>query len=196
MASNLEEDLKNRVEAILFSSGKKISLEDISKLARAFDKEMIKKILYELQQEYEARSSPLMLVDETDYWKLTVREKYLSYIKKIVAETELSKSVMETLSIIAWKSPALQSEIVEIRSNKAYDHISDLEKAGFIIKEKHGRTYLLKLTQRFFDYFDLKDEEEIKKKFDRFKEKALNKMPVTDSFSQEGNKENKSNSSI
>ena len=194
MASNLEEDLKNRVEAILFSAGKKISLDDISKLTRTFDKELIKKILYELQQEYEARSSPLMLVDETDYWNLTVREKYLPYIKKIVAETELSKSVMETLAIITWKSPTLQSEIVEIRSNKAYDHISDLERAGFITKEKHGRTYLLKLTQRFFDYFDLKDEEEIKKKFDRFKEKALKKMPVTDSFSQEGNKENKSNS--
>jgi len=51
-----------------------------------------------------------------------------------------------------------------------------LEKAGFIIKEKHGRSYLLKLSQKFFDYFDIKNEDEIKSKFERFKEKAMKKM--------------------
>ena len=171
-----EEDLKSRIEAILFSVGKKILLDDIAKHARLYDKELIKKILYELQQDYESRNSPMMVVEEGDSWKLIVREKYLSYVKKIVGETELPKSTMETMAIIAWKSPALQSEIVEIRSNKAYNHIDDLEKAGFIIKEKHGRSYLLRLSQKFFDYFDIKNEDEIKSKFERFKEKALKKM--------------------
>ena len=176
MQAKPEEDLKNRIEAVLFSAGKKISLDDISKHARIYDKELIKKILFELQQEYESRNSPMMVVEEGDSWKLIVREKYLSYVKKIVGETELPKSTMETLAIIAWKSPVLQSEIVEIRSNKAYNHIDDLEKAGFIIKEKHGRSYLLKLSQKFFDYFDIKNEDEIKSKFERFKEKAMKKM--------------------
>jgi len=171
-----DEDLKNRIEAVLFSAGKKISLDDIAKHARVYDKELIKKILFELQQDYESRNSPMMVVDDGDSWKLIVREKYLSYVKKIVGETELPKSTMETMAIIAWKSPALQSEIVEIRSNKAYNHIDDLEKAGFIIKEKHGRSYLLKLSQKFFDYFDIKNEEEIKSKFERFKDRALKKM--------------------
>lgn len=171
-----DEDLKNRIEAVLFSAGKKISLDDIAKHARVYDKELIKKILFELQQDYESRNSPMMVVDDGDSWKLIVREKYLSYVKKIVGETELPKSTMETMAIIAWKSPALQSEIVEIRSNKAYNHIDDLEKAGFIIKEKHGRSYLLKLSQKFFDYFDIKNEDEIKSKFERFKDRALKKM--------------------
>ena len=171
-----DEDLKNRIEAVLFSAGKKISLDDIAKHARVYDKELIKKILFELQQDYESRNSPTMVVEDGDSWKLIVREKYLSYVKKIVGETELPKSTMETMAIIAWKSPALQSEIVEIRSNKAYNHIDDLEKAGFIIKEKHGRSYLLKLSQKFFDYFDIKNEEEIKSKFERFKDRALKKM--------------------
>jgi segregation and condensation protein B len=171
-----DEDLKNRIEAVLFSAGKKISLDDIAKHARVYDKELIKKILFELQQDYESRNSPTMVVEDGDSWKLIVREKYLSYVKKIVGETELPKSTMETMAIIAWKSPALQSEIVEIRSNKAYNHIDDLEKAGFIIKEKHGRSYLLKLSQKFFDYFDIKNEDEIKSKFERFKDRALKKM--------------------
>ena len=35
----------------------------------------------------------------------------------------------------------------------------------FITKESYGRTYMLKLTQKFFDYFELKSEKDIEKKF-------------------------------
>jgi len=47
--------LKNKVEAILYGIGGKISLEDISKLCRTSESEVIK-TLKELQQEYADRS--------------------------------------------------------------------------------------------------------------------------------------------
>jgi hypothetical protein len=59
------------------------------------------------------------------------------------------------LAIIAWKSPVVQSEIVRIRSTKAYDHIEELLTKGFIMREKSGRSYLIKLTPKFFEYFDI-----------------------------------------
>jgi hypothetical protein len=59
------------------------------------------------------------------------------------------------LAVIAWKQPATQSEIVKIRTNKAYEHIAELEKMGYVAKHKHGRTYLIKVTGKFYDYFDL-----------------------------------------
>ena len=171
-----EAELKHRIEAILFAAGKRISLDEICRLLRTRDQEKTKETLRELQHDYDGRQSPMMVVEEGIFWKLTVREKHLSLVKQIVPEAEMLKTVMETLSVIAWKSPALQSEIIELRTNKAYDHIDELENLGFIVKEKHGRSYLLKLTQKFFDYFDLKDEEEVRKKFEKFKERALKKM--------------------
>ncbi|HLD19074.1 MAG TPA: SMC-Scp complex subunit ScpB [Candidatus Nanoarchaeia archaeon] len=171
-----EAELKQRIEAILFAAGKRISLDEICRLLRTGDQEKVKTSLNELKHDYDERQSPMMVVEEGIFWKLTVREKHLSLVKEIVPEAEMPKTVMETLSVIAWKSPALQSEIIELRTNKAYDHIDELESLGFIVKEKHGRSYLLRLTQKFFDYFDLKDEEEVRKKFEKFKERALKKM--------------------
>ena len=158
------EDMKNKVEAILFASGKKMSVDEISRLCRA-PPAAISQQLQELKNDYSSKNSSLLLLDEGDGWKLTVREQYTSVVRKIVAETELTKTMMETLAVIAWKAPVLQSDIIKLRTNKAYDHLSELETSGFISREKKGRTKLLKLTERFFNYFDLKNSDEVREKF-------------------------------
>ncbi len=158
------EDFKNRIEAILFSSGKKMSVDEISKLCRATPDE-VRQHLHQLKGDYDSKNSSLLLVDEGDGWKLTVREQYASVVRKIVAETELTRTMIETLAVIAWKAPVLQSEVIRIRTNKAYDHLDELERTGFISRAKHGRTRLVKLTERFFSYFDLKNSDEVKAKF-------------------------------
>lgn len=166
-----QSELKNKVEAVLFSTGKKVAVDYVAKLCRA-SKEDVLAALNELKTEYEAKGSSLLVVDEGEFWKFTVRENYSPIVRKIVPEAELTKTMIETLAVIAWKAPVLQSDVIRIRTNKAYDHLSELEKAGFINREKHGRTQLVKLTQRFYDYFDVHSEQEIKNKFKGFKEEA------------------------
>jgi len=165
------EDLKNRIEAIIFSVGKKIDLEEIAKLCRA-DVNEVENALKQLQKEYNEKDSALVVLDEGTKWSLTVREKYINLTKRIVADTELSKTMMETLAVIAWKQPMKQSELIRVRTNKAYDHIKELGEMGFISSEKHGRTRLLKLTEKFFNYFEISDGEDIRKIFKGVKEIA------------------------
>jgi segregation and condensation protein B len=161
------EDLKKKVEAILFSTGKYISLEEISRLLKK-DIQRIKEVLLELQADYETKTnSSLIILSDGDMWKLTTREEYGSIIRNVVTETELTKSQMETLAVIAFKYPIKQSDLIKIRTNKAYDHLSELEKAGFITRQKYGRSRLIKLTDKFFDYFDL-PREKLKERFKGF----------------------------
>lgn len=150
----IQDELSAKLESILFSSGRRMKLEELAKLCNA-TQETVKKALVELKNHYEEKNSSLMFVEEGDSWKLTVREKFLPIVQKIVTETELPKSVIETLSVVAFKHPILQSEVVKIRSNKAYEHLDELERAGYITREKHGRTKKIKLAQKFFEYFDL-----------------------------------------
>jgi len=164
------EDLKKRVEAILFSSGRRMEFEEIRRLCRAKEDELAL-VLHELMQEYEGKDSSIMLVQEGNFWKLTIREKYLNVVRRIVTQTELSKSIMETLAVIAWKYPVVQSEVIKIRTNKAYDHMNELEQLGYITRQKYGRTKLIKLTQKFFDYFDL-PEDKLKEVFKDFSQLA------------------------
>jgi len=148
------EELKKKVEAILFSAGRKLEFEEIRRLCRAKEEDL-KQVLEELKKEIDEKDSSIMLVEEGNGWKLTIREKYLNVVRRIVTQTELTKSIMETLAVIAWKYPVVQSEVIKIRTNKAYDHLSELEELGYITRQKYGRTKLVKLTQKFFDYFDL-----------------------------------------
>jgi len=157
-------ELKNQVEAILFASGKKVTYEELARLCNT-EISNVKAEVLELKKSYESRDSPIILTEESDGWKMTVREKYLSVVHKMLPETELSKSVLETLAVIAWKQPVLQSDVIKIRTNKAYDDIQELVERGFISKEKSGRSYLIKVTNKFREYFELPSKEAIKKIF-------------------------------
>ncbi len=158
------EDIKKQVESILFSIGRKIELLEIAKLVKEKDTEKVLRVLEELKGEYEIRSGSLMVVQDGTAWKLSVREAYLGTVRKIVTQTELPKSVMETLAVIAYKNPVMQSHIVKVRTNKAYDHLALLEQDGFLTRQKHGRTKLIRLAPKFFQYFDI-PEAQLKEKF-------------------------------
>ena len=143
-----------------------MSVEELSRLADASTGD-IQQSLEELKKEYEAKSSSVIIINEGDSWKLTVHEQFLPLVQKIVTEAELSKTVVETLAVIAFKYPIKQSDLIRIRTNKAYDHLKELEEMGYISRQKHGRTNLIKLTQKFFEYFDL-PEEKLKEKLKDF----------------------------
>lgn len=151
------EDLIKKVEAIVFAVGKTISENEIAALSGSSVKD-VHEALTALKKQYTERESPLLIIQEGDGWKLTVHEKYLSLVQQISPHTELNKAILETLAVIAWKQPATQSDVIKIRTNKAYEHVAELVNLGFVNKEKYGRTYLLKVTGKFFDYFDLPRE--------------------------------------
>jgi len=160
------EELKQKIEALLFSSGRKMPVEEIAMLCNK-SIEKVQEALESLKKDYDDKDTSLMVVEEGNAWKLTVREQHLQMVRNIVTKTELSKSLMETLAVIAFKYPILQSDLIKLRTNKAYDHLRELEEMGYISRQKHGRSNLIKLTQKFFDYFSLA-EEKLKEHFGDF----------------------------
>ena len=138
--------LSKEIEAILFAAGRKVSLEELAKLCKSNNDDILQ-ALNELKKKIN-EDSPLLLTEEDNSWKMNVKEDFLPLVQKIVQETELSKTMIETLATIAYKAPAKQSEIIKIRTNKAYDHLAELESSGYISRSRYGRTKLIKLTQK------------------------------------------------
>lgn len=156
-------ELRRLVEAVLFASARAMSIEELSKICKRSENDILA-VLTLWQKELEQSNSPTRLEEDNNGWKLTVSEKYIPIVKKVVTKTELPKTILETLAIVAYKSPVMQSKVVKLRTNKAYDHLSFLEQAGFITREKHGRTKIIRLTQKFYDYFSI-DPSKLKEKF-------------------------------
>jgi len=149
---------KNRIEAIMFALGKDVAISEVARLSNLGEKR-VKEILNEMKKEYDEGDNSLKLVDKGDFWKFTIKDKYLPLVSNLITETELDKSTMETLAVIAWKYPILQSDVIKIRHNKAYDHMRRLKEMGFIAKERAGRTFKIHLTEKFFNYFDLPSQD-------------------------------------
>ncbi len=181
-------DASKQVEALLFSSGKWMTEDQLAALIN-FPKDGIKSALQELKTQYAQADSSLTLMNEADGWKLNVRENYLELVRKIVADAELPRPWLQTLAVVAWKRPILQSEVVQIRSDSAYEHIFELEKRGFITKEPDGRSYALKLTPKFFEYFDVKTDEDMKKVFEHIKIPEIPLQPLQNTEQTDPNHE-------
>jgi segregation and condensation protein B len=149
---------QKRVEAVLFAVGKEITSERIASLC-SLDVKEVEKILAGLEKDYRKLDNSFHLVKKDVGWKLTIRDEFVPLVSSIVSATELERPLMDTLAVIAWKYPVVQSVVVKLRNASAYDHMRELTERGFIMKEKFGRTYRIKLTKKFFEYFDLPSED-------------------------------------
>lgn len=153
------------VEAVLFTSGSYLSAEEISELA-AVEEEEVPGIIEDLRESYADMDSALTLFEENAKYKMNVVEEYSYVVRSVVSEAELRDALMETLALIAYKAPVLQSDVVEARSARAYTHIKELVDRGFVERERDGRTFRLHITDTFYDYFDVADRNELGQVFE------------------------------
>jgi segregation and condensation protein B len=170
-------ELAKKIEAILFAAGRTVSLIELKELCKEEDIEKLKNAAIEVKKKLGDEGSSILLTEEAEGYKFTVREKFLHLVQQIIPETELGRSVLETLAVIAWKQPLLQSEVIKIRSSAAYEHISELVDLGFVNKIKQGRSYVVKTTHKFAEYFDIPTSEEVKEIFKGVEEK-VGKLPA------------------
>jgi segregation and condensation protein B len=168
-------DLSKNVEAILFSAGDRVSIDELSKLTKEDDLQLIKDTLKALKEKYEQMQSPMVLHEEGNFWKMNVKEEHATTVRKLVKKMELPKTLLETLAVIAWKAPVKQSIVIAVRTNKAYDHLDELESKGYITRKKSGRTKLITLTEKFYDYFEINKKGGLDKVFKRVTERAKKK---------------------
>jgi segregation and condensation protein B len=145
--------LKGRVEAVLFMTGKALSLHEIAQMIDA-PYEETEFALMELMGDYNFREGSSMEIDDTDGYILQVKEEYNDMVNKMMP-LEMSAAELRTLSAIAIKAPVLQSDLIEWRGSVAYDHIATLLQHKLITKRREGRSYQLNVTRHFHEYFKL-----------------------------------------
>lgn len=145
--------LKGRVEAVLFMTGKALSLHEVAQMIDA-PYEETEFAMMELMGDYNFREGSSMEIDDTDGYILQVKEEYNDMVNKMMP-LELSAAELRTLSAIAIKAPVLQSDLIEWRGSVAYDHIATLLQHKLITKRRDGRSYQLNVTRHFHEYFKL-----------------------------------------
>ena len=156
-------DKKALIEAALFVSESPVKVSTLAKISGITSTKEVKKILDEIKKEFDGRSRGIVLALTPEGYQFQVKDQFLESVAGLTTYADISKGALRTLSIVALRQPVLQSEIVKIQGNKAYNYIKSLEKKKLIKTEKAGRTKKINITKEFERYFG-KSLQEIQEK--------------------------------
>lgn len=150
------EVLKSKIEAVLFITSRAMQVDEIAQILEV-EEERAQEALLDLMFDYSSRDGALEIDDEDGYI-IQVKAEHMDIVEKL-CPVELSPAVIKTLTVIALKEPIRQSYLKEIRPS-AYEHIAELLQQGLISrsKDKNGRSFNIRTTKKFQEYFKLKGD--------------------------------------
>ncbi len=150
------------LEAALLAAQEPLPFSDLNKLFDdELDKAALEAVLLELQGDWRTKSVELVLV--ANGWRFQTKPDYKIYLDKLNPEKapKYSRSVLETLAIIAYKQPVTRGDIESIRGvTVASDIVKKLEDRGWIEVIGHrdvpGRPSLFATTKDFLNDLGLR----------------------------------------
>jgi len=158
-----EEELfqENTVEAVLFTMGRSVELRQIA-AALGVEEPEAREAVERLRARYQAEDRALQIIAlEKSYQMCTKAEYYDALIKvaKTPKKQVLTESILETLSIIAYKQPVTRTEIDKIRGVASDYALNKLLEYGLIYDagrlDAPGKPILYATTEEFLRRFGI-----------------------------------------
>lgn len=161
----LSKSLTNSIEALLFGAGRPITLSEIRNIlsnnGNIVELSDIKKSLNMLEERYIDTSIEVQEV--ASGYRLNIKQEHSSSLGNIWNDKSprISKALMETISIIAYKQPVTRGDIEDIRGvSVSTRSIRSLLERNWIkvsgARDVPGRPALYSTTKDFLDDLNLK----------------------------------------
>ncbi len=155
------------LEAVLFTMGDTV---EIGRLADVIGEDIktTREILQEMAQRYESEERGITLTQFDNAVQLCTKAdmyEYLIKIAKAPRKMVLTDTVLETLSIIAYKQPVTRVEVERVRGVNCDHAINKLLEYDLITElgrlDAPGRPLLFGTTEQFLRCFGVKNLEEL-----------------------------------
>lgn len=177
-----KERAKAVLEAILFTMGESVETERLAAVIEE-DKKVTKQLLLEMKEEYESKECGITLMELDGSFQMCTKSDMYEYLIKIAKTPRkyiLTDTLLETLSIIAYKQPITRLEIEKIRGVSCDHAVNRLVEFGLIAEvgrmDAPGRPLLFGTTEEFLRSFGVKSLEELPElsavQIEEFKEQA------------------------
>lgn len=155
------------LESILFTMGESVEVERLASVLEQ-DKKYTRELLLEMKAEYEEREGGITLMELEDSFQMCTKAELYEYLIKIAKTPRkyvLTDTLLETLSIIAYKQPVTRAEIEKIRGVSCDHAVNRLVEFGLITEvgrmDAPGRPLLFGTTEEFLRSFGVKSLEEL-----------------------------------
>jgi len=155
---------KQIVEALIFASDVPISAKKIADLEEELDSRKIKKIVEELNSDYQKSKRAFFIANVAGGFQLNTRKDFTPWLKKLFKgrlRTRLSQASLESLAIITFKQPLSRVEVDAIRGVNSGGVIKNLLERNLVCiagrSEGPGKPLLYGTTKEFLRYFGIND---------------------------------------
>ncbi len=150
-----------RIEAILFTMGEAVETERLA-IALGHDVDTVRRLARNMMDKYDVSDRGIKMIEINDSFQLCTKpEMYDSLVKvaHVPKKHVLSDSLLETLSIVAYKQPVIRAEIDNIRGVSSEHAINKLIEYKLICElgrlNAPGRPILFGTTENFLRCFGL-----------------------------------------
>ena len=167
------EYLPQHIESLIFAAPNPVSLEELQEVlmenfgVRFAQKQMLEAI-EDVRRRYDLDVHSFEIVEVAGGYQFMSKGAYHETIGthlRMQSKKKLSRSALETLSIIAYKQPVTKSELEKIRGVSCdYAVQKLLEKELITITgraDRIGKPLLYGVTRKFLDYFGIKSIEDL-----------------------------------
>ncbi len=167
--------LAQQIEALIFTAEQPISIQEMKTCMEDLFEAKIKEedlaaAIVELQERYTQEIYAIEILEIAGGFQFMTKPSFHPVVGQYLRQTtkkRLSRAAMETLSIIAYKQPVTKSEMEKIRGVSCdYAVQKLLEKELVDIKGRSdgpGKPLIYGTSDRFMDYFGLKNLGELPK---------------------------------
>lgn len=162
-------DIKNIIEAIMFSYGEPVTVRDLNlAINEELSPKEIEIMLNNLISEYNELNRGIQIIRLGDKYQMCSNPEYADFIKKIMEPSRkksLSQATLETLIIIAYKQPITRTEIESIRGVKCDRVVNTLLENNLIYEagrlDKIGKPIIYKTTDEFLKLLEIESLDEL-----------------------------------
>lgn len=185
---NKEINYKKIIESILFTMGEAVSVDRIASALEIESKDA-RKLIEELQEEYNASDRGMGIIELDGSFQMCTKADTYEYLIRIAKQPKkhvLTDTVLETLSIIAYKQPITRVEIEKIRGVSCDHAVNKLLEYNLIQElgrlDAPGKPILFGTTEEFLRSFGVESIDELpvisEETIDQFAKEAEAEMNV------------------
>jgi len=151
------------VEAELFSATKPLTVTELQ-TASGLDSRTIRSALGKLMDEYNESERALEISKMGPRYAMQVKREYSEPAARL-ADLQVPKDVLKSMSLIAYYQPVLQSKMYDLVGNKIYEHVKTLSDLGMVRAKPKKKSVELTTTKKFIETFgiDARSRQEVKK---------------------------------
>lgn len=184
------ENPKAVVEAVLFAMGNSVELKKLASVLNMSDTET-KALIGSMQEEYNSDVNRGITIVELEgsvqMCSKTEMYEHLMKIATVPKHYSLTDTVLETLSIVAYKQPVTRIEIEKIRGVNCDHAVNKLLEYGLITElgrlDAPGRPLLFGTTEEFLRCFGVKSLDELPtvsaERLEEFKKEAAEEIQLS-----------------